>query len=247
MVDQSIFQLMSNYACLTKSDTVLDIGAGLGFLTKFLAEKCRCVIAVEFDAKLVKVLREQFKAHKNVEIIKGDVLKVQVPQFNKVVSIPPYNISSQLLPWLFDKKFECAVMVLQREFADHLVAPIGSEEYGWLTVVTYYNAEVELLDGVPKWMFYPQPEVGSVIVRLKPKKPHPFMVKDKKLLQKIAQFLFSRRNRKVRNVIESFIKSAGLSTNDKVKTALESCTFFDKRVRELAPEDFGELANALTT
>ena len=246
MVNSSIFQLMADYACVTENDTVLDIGAGMGFLTKFLAKKCKKVLAVEFDAKLVKTLREQLKAHQNVEIIEGNVLRVSIPQFNKVVSIPPYNISSQLLSWLFNKKFECAVMILQKEFARRLVAPIGSEEYGWLTVMTYYNAEVELLDEVPDWMFYPQPEVDSIIVRLKLKKPHPFVVKDEKLLQKLTQFLFNRRNRKVRNVILLFIKSSGFLTTDKAKTILESFSFFDKRVRELAPEDFGELANAFT-
>ncbi|MEM3577705.1 MAG: 16S rRNA (adenine(1518)-N(6)/adenine(1519)-N(6))-dimethyltransferase RsmA [Candidatus Bathyarchaeia archaeon] len=246
MVNQSIFQLMADYASLTENDVALDIGAGLGFLTKFLAEKCKRVLAAEFDAKLVKVLREQLKAYTNVEIVEGDVLKVQVPQFNKVASIPPYNISSHLLHWLFNKGFECAVLVLQREFAHRLGAQIGSEEYCWLTVMTYYNAEVELLEDVPNWMFYPKPEVDSIIVRLKPKKPHPFMVKDERLLQKLTHYLFNRRNRKVRNVISSFIKSASFSTSDKAKNILESFVFCDKRVRELAPEDFGELANALT-
>lgn len=246
MVDQSVFPLMADYACLTKTDTVLDIGAGLGFLTKFLAERCKRVIAVELDLKLVKVLREQLGAYSNVEIIGGDVLKVQIPQFNKIVSIPPYNVSSRLLPWLFNKRFECAVLIFQKEFAHHLIAPIGSEEYGWLTVMTYYNAEAELLDDVPKWMFYPQPEVDSTIVRLKPKEPHPFTVKDEKLLQKLTRFLFNRRNRKARNVVYSFIKSAGLPINVRTKNTLDSLVFIGKRVRELAPEDFGELANALT-
>ncbi|MEM2105520.1 MAG: 16S rRNA (adenine(1518)-N(6)/adenine(1519)-N(6))-dimethyltransferase RsmA [Candidatus Bathyarchaeia archaeon] len=247
LINRSVFQLIADHACLTKNDAVLDIGAGLGFLTKFLAERCGKVFAVEFDSELSKVLREQLKEHANVEVIEGDVLKVQVQQFNKVASIPPYNISSQLLLWLFNKNFECAVMVLQREFANRLVAKIGSEEYGWLTVITYYNAEVELLDAVPNWMFYPQPEVDSVIVRLKPKNPRPFMVKDEKLLRKLTQFLFTRRNRKVRNVISSFIKSTSFLATSKVKNVLESSASFDKRVRELAPEDFGELANALAT
>ncbi|MEM3695323.1 MAG: 16S rRNA (adenine(1518)-N(6)/adenine(1519)-N(6))-dimethyltransferase RsmA [Candidatus Bathyarchaeia archaeon] len=247
MVNQSTFQLIAEHACLTKNDAVLDIGAGLGFLTKFLAERCEKVLAVEFDSKLLKVLRGQLKAHTNVEIIEGDILKVPVPQFNKVASVPPYNISSQLLPWLFNKNFECAVLVLQKEFAHHLVAKIGSEEYGWLTVITYYNAEVELLDEIPSWMFYPQPEVDSVIVRLKPKKQHPFTVKNEKLLQKLTQYLFNRRNRKVRNVISSFIRSTSFAITNKFENVLESSALFDKRVRELAPEDFGELANALAT
>jgi 16S rRNA (adenine1518-N6/adenine1519-N6)-dimethyltransferase len=245
LVNPPILQLMTDYALLTGNDVALDVGAGLGFLTKFLAEKCKSVLAVEFDARLVKILREQLKLYSNVEIIEGDIFKIQVPPFNKVVSVPPYNISSQLLLWLFSKKFECATLIFQKEFAKRLIAPIGSEEYCWLTVITYYNAELELLDDVPKWMFHPQPEVNSIIVRLKPRKSHPFPVKDEKLFQKLTQFLFTRRNRKVRKVVPSFIKVTGILPVNKLDALLGSFTFQDRRVRELAPEDFGALTNAL--
>jgi len=231
---------MVDYASLDKGDVVLDIGAGLGFFTHFLAERCRSVLAVELDSKLAEVLREQFGNLSNVDVIEGDVLKVQIGYFNKVVSIPPYNISSSLLLWLFNKNFDCAVLIFQKEFANRLVASIGSEDYGWLTVTAYYYFEVEFLDDAPKWMFYPQPEVDSIIVRLKPKKPKPFTLKDEALFRQLAQMLFTQRNRKVKNAVSSFIKSAPTA----VKVA-DSLPFHDRRVRELAPEDFGELANAL--
>jgi 16S rRNA (adenine1518-N6/adenine1519-N6)-dimethyltransferase len=245
LVDPSVFQLMADYAFLTKEDVALDVGAGLGFLTKFLAEKCKNVLAVELDARLVKILHEQLKLCSNIEIIQGDIFMVQIPTFNKIVSVPPYNISSQLLMWLFGKNFECATLVFQKEFAQRLTAPLGSEEYGWLTVITYYNAEVELLDEVPNWMFHPQPEVNSLIVRLKPRVLHPFPVRDEKLFQRLTQFLFTRRNRKVRKVLQSFIKNAGISPTKKMFDLLDSFALQNKRIRELAPEDFGALANAL--
>ncbi|MGB9740469.1 MAG: 16S rRNA (adenine(1518)-N(6)/adenine(1519)-N(6))-dimethyltransferase RsmA [Candidatus Bathyarchaeales archaeon] len=245
LVNPAVFQLMADYALLTKNDVVLDVGAGLGFLTKFLAEKCRGVLAVELDARLVKILRERFKLCSNAEIIQGDIFSAQIPPFNKVVSVPPYGISSRLLLWLFEKKFECAILVFQEEFAQRLIAPIGSEQYGWLTVITYYNAEVELLNDVPNWMFHPQPKVDSIIVRLKPKIVPPFLVRDEKLFQKLTRFLFIRRNRRVRKVLQSFVKSAGISSTEKISGMLSSFVFQDIRVRELAPEDFGVLANAL--
>jgi 16S rRNA (adenine1518-N6/adenine1519-N6)-dimethyltransferase len=246
LVDESVFQLMADYVFLTKNDVVLDVGAGLGFLTKFLAEKCKGVLAVEFDARLVKILREQLKYNPNVGIIEGDIFSAQIPPFNKVVSIPPYNISSQLLLWLFDKKFECATLIFQKEFAERIIAPIGSEEYGWLTVISYYNAELELLDDIPNWMFYPQPEVNSIIVRLKPRKSHPFTVKDEKLFQKLTRFLFTRRNRKVKKVLLSFAKSTHILPVNRLDALVNSFAFQDKRVRELAPEDFGALTNVLS-
>jgi 16S rRNA (adenine1518-N6/adenine1519-N6)-dimethyltransferase len=239
MVEPSVLQSAINYASIVPSDVVLDIGAGFGFLTRALASKCETVLAVEADAKLVKIMHEQLKDLPNVKIIQGDALKVPIPHFNKVVSIPPYNISSPLLLWLFSQKFDCAVLVLQKEFADRLVASVGNEYYGWLAVVAYYHVEVDVLDGVPKWMFYPQPKVDSVIVRLRPKKLRPFKIKDEALFKQFVQSLFTRRNRKVRNAIVPFIQSRRASD---AKIA-ESSPFHDKRVRELAPEDFGALFN----
>jgi len=245
MVEPSVFNDLAVFASLGSDDVVLDVGAGLGFLTRFLAEKCKLVLAVEIDSKLVQCLQEQLKDVRNVKIIKGDVLKVQIPQFNKVVSIPPYHISSQLLQWLFHKNFECAVLIFQKEFTQRLAAPIGSEKYGWLTVVAYYYVETELLDEVPAWMFYPQPEVDSIIVRLKPKKPPPFSLKNEKMFWQLTRLLFTQRNRKVKNAAFSFVKGRfpkKLETNAKM---LDHIPFSDRRVRELAPEDFGALANAL--
>lgn len=244
MVDSSIFQLLANYCSLTSKDVVLDIGAGLGFLTRFLAGVCGGVLAVESDRRLVKVLQEQLKDLSNVKIIWGDVLKAELPYFNKVVSIPPYHISSPLLLWLFNKDFDCAVFIFQREFANRLSASVESGDYGWLAVVAYYFVDVEIFDYVPRWMFYPQPEVDSVIVRLKPKKPKPFDLRDKEFFIRLTQSLFAHHNRKVRNAILPFLKGLCYEVDDAVKK-IENLPFYNKRVRELAPEDFGVLANAL--
>jgi len=237
---------MADYASLRRSDVVLDIGAGLGFLTRFLADKCKSVLAVESDSGLVRGLREQLKDAPNVKIVEGNVLKVQVSQFNKVVSIPPYHISSALLLWLFNRNFDRAVLIFQKEFANRLVASVGSEDYGWLTVFAYYHVELELLDEVPKWMFYPRPEVDSIIACLKPKKPSPFSLRNEALFKQLVQALFTQRNRKIRNAVLPFIKSIHTTIAENVVELADSLPFHDKRVRELAPEDFGALANALT-
>ncbi len=246
MVEPLIFQLLAEYASLTHDDTVLDIGAGIGFLTRFLAGKCRKVLAVELDSKIAKVLRENLKGFSNVEVLEGDILKTPIPQFTKIVSIPPYNISSALLNWLFNKKFACAVLVFQKEFANRLVAPIGSEDYGWLSVLAYYHFEIELFEEVPKWMFYPPPQVDSVILRFTPKSSPPLQVKNYPFFERLVQALFTQRNRKVRNAVQPFIRMCYSSAEETVKAA-DSLPFHDRRVRELAPEDFGVLANALAS
>jgi 16S rRNA (adenine1518-N6/adenine1519-N6)-dimethyltransferase len=247
MVDTSIFPKLSDYASLSKADVVLDAGAGFGFLTRFLANKCKSVLAVEKDPRVAKVLREQLKGLVNVTVVEDDVLKAAVPSFNKVVSIPPYQISSRLLMWLFERSFECAVLVLQKEFAGRLVAAVGSEDYGWLTVATRCSSVVQLLDAVPNFMFYPQPEVDSVIVRLKPWTAAPFEVKDEAFFRRMVQWLFTQRNKKLSNALAPFIKSTFKVTKEDAEKAADVFSFREKRVRELAPETFGELANALTS
>jgi len=245
MLEASIFPKLTDYASLGKADVVLDAGAGFGFLTRFLANNCKAVIAVEKDPNVAEVLREKLRGFANVTVVEGDVLKAALPEFSKVVSIPPYYLSSRLVTWLFERKVECTVLILQREFAGRLVAAVGSEDYGWLTVVAGHSAEVELLDAVPRSLFYPPPEVDSVIVRLTPWKAVPFEVNDEASFRGMVRWLFTQRNKKLRNALPPFIKSTlGAPKEDAEKLAC-AFPFRDERVRELPPKDFGVIANAL--
>ncbi len=241
MVDDTHLERMCSHASLERSDVVLEVGAGFGFLTRLLAQRVRRVVAVEADARLVKVLQSELADLDNVELIEGDVLRATVPVFNKVVSNPPFSISSPLLFWLLDRSFNCAVLTFQKEFARRLDASVGSRDYSRLTVSTYYRADVELLDNVPKEAFHPPPEVDAVIVRLKLKESPPFEVNDEKVFDEVVRTLFTQRNRKVRKALLPLVQKYGLK--DTVTALLP---FQNKRVRELAPEDFGALANELS-
>ena len=112
-------------------------------------------------------------------------------------------------------------MILQKEFANRLIAAVGSEDYGWLTVLTYQHAEVELLDAVSKEMFYPQPEVDSVIIRIKPWSKKPFEVKDEQFFRQMVKWLFTQRNKKLGKALAPFLKTTlKLSKQDAEKMAL---------------------------
>ena len=245
VVDEQFLQLMSSYASVRRSDVVLEIGAGFGFLTRLLAQKSRKVVAVEADARLVEALQNELSRFDNVELIEGSILKVAIPPFGKVVSNPPFSISSPLLFWLLKRTFQCAVLTFQKEFAERLDAPVGSKDYGRLAVFTSYRFEVEALDNVPKDAFYPPPDVDVVIVRLKPKRLVPFKVEDEEVFDEVVQTLFTQRNRKVRNAVLPFLRKHGLKDIAAVKKA-DVLPFHNKRVRDLAPEDFGVLATELS-
>jgi 16S rRNA (adenine1518-N6/adenine1519-N6)-dimethyltransferase len=245
MIEPSIYQFMVKYASLGRNDTVLDIGAGLGFLTRFMADKCKGVIAVEADTELGTILRRQLSHFFNVKVIEGSILRVNIPQFNKIVSTPPYSISSRLLLWILKRGFDSAVLVFQREFADRLAASVGNRNYGWLTVLTYFHAQVELLDNVPKSMFFPPPKVDSVITRLTPRRSRPIKLENEAALKKIVQMLFTQRNKKVRTAALPYLKHVRILSKEEACKVVETLPFRDKRVRDLAPEDFGALADVL--
>ncbi len=242
-VNSDLLQQLLIHASLTQDDIVLEVGAGLGFLTQTLSGKCKKVFAVESDPKIVKILSEQIRNLPNVVLIEGDILKVSLPHFNKVISAPPYSISSPLLFCLLENKFDCAVLILQKEFAERLAASVGSKDYGRLTVTIYYRASVELLGYVPRIMFYPPPNVDSMIVRLKPRDP-PFHVEDEEMFFELVRTLFTQRNKKVRNGLISFLHKRGITGKEALELS-DSLVYSTKRVRELAPEDFGILAKEL--
>jgi len=242
MTDSALLQRMIVYAALNDEDVVLEAGAGFGFLTRLLSKECKKVVAVEVDPKLIQALREQFQGVRNIELIEGDVLKASIPPFNKVVSTPPYSISSHLLFWLLERPFDIAVLTFQKEFAERLAAPVGSRDYSRLTVTTYYRADVELLDYVPRTAFYPPPDVDSIVVRLKPKPKPPFRVRNEQAFFELVQAVFTQRNKKLRNAILLFLQRRRV-VREKAQELADSLTFHDKRVRELAPEDFGALTN----
>jgi 16S rRNA (adenine1518-N6/adenine1519-N6)-dimethyltransferase len=246
MVDSSIYPKLSSYAALNANDVVLDAGAGFGFLTRFLAGKCKQVIAVEKDPHVAQVLREQIRDFSNVTFIEGDVFKVNLPSFNKTVSIPPYYLSSQLAVWLLDRCLDCAMLIVQREFAERFVASIRTEDYGWLAVVAQQAAEIEVLDEVPKWMFHPQPEVDSVILRLKPWTTTPFTVKNKAFFVRMVKWLFTQRNKKLENALTPFIRRELELDKPKAAEVSSKLPFRERRPRELAPKDFGAIADELT-
>lgn len=243
VTDHALLERMIAYADLKQRDIVLEVGAGLGFLTELLAKNAGRVIAIEVDPKLLQSLSDRLSALKNVEIHYGDILKIALPKFTKVVSNPPYAISSPLIFRLLEEKFDYGILTFQEEFARRLVARKGTTDYGRLTVMVYYYAEAELLEKVPENAFYPSPDVASIIVCLKPRDA-PFRVLDETLFSDLVRALFTQRNRKVKKALKVFFR--GMDHADvNVRELVEKLPFFESRVEQLAPEDFGALSNAI--
>ena len=243
LVDDEALGKLVSYAFLSADDLVLEVGAGLGFLTERLADVADRVLAVEIDSSLVRALRNRLEGRRNVTVLHGDIMKITVPHFDKVVSTPPYSISSALLFWLLDRFFKLAVLTFQEEFARRLAAPVGSEHYGRLTVASYCRSEVELLDRIPHRCFQPAPSVDSMIVRLRPRRI-PFHIEDEKLFFEIVRVIFTQKNKKLRNAIMPFFGNLKIQKTDAVRLA-DSLPFHYRRPRELAPEEIGLTVNEI--
>jgi 16S rRNA (adenine1518-N6/adenine1519-N6)-dimethyltransferase len=241
-VDSSLLQRMVEYCNVGKEDIVLEVGAGLGFLTSILADRAGEVLVVEVDPSLVKVLRERFDSRSNVRIIGGDVLDLPPLGFHKVVANPPYTISSELLTNLLEWKFDCAVLSLQREFAEKLMAHEGEENHGPLSVLARYRGRVEVLEHVPRNTFYPPPKVESAVVRITPQPP-PFSLRDEEVFQELVRSLFTQRRRKARNALQHFLRGRVRATKRELPALLEGFPHLEERVADLKPSDFGDLAN----
>jgi len=210
LTDRRVAERIIAAAQLEPSDTVLEIGAGLGALTFELAAHARRVIAVEVDARLVAILEQLIERQglENITLIQANALSLPVPELlrgetqAKVVANIPYSITSPLLEHLLAAKSYLTLMVLtiQKEVAERLTAKPGTEAYSALTVFVQYHAEAKYLGRVPASAFYPQPEVDSAIVRLKPL-PDRLPPFEQRWLFKLVRAGFGKRRKTLRNAL----------------------------------------------
>lgn len=237
IINPRIIEELVDYAKIKPTEVILEVGAGFGYLTEALVKQAKKVITVEIDPKLIKILKNKFQYADNLEIFSGDILSIKLPRFDKIVSTPPYKISSPLLFKIFGTCFKKAVLVLQEEFARRLKASPGDSEYSRLSVMTQLRVEVEILDSVPSKMFYPRPEVSSSIVHLSPKFTVPDII-NLDVFQKLIRELFGQRKRKLRKAIIPFLKYEVGLKEEKIVTLRNGLPMMDRRVFTLSPEEF---------
>jgi 16S rRNA (adenine1518-N6/adenine1519-N6)-dimethyltransferase len=234
LTDDSVADHEVCHLDLGPGDNVLEVGPGLGNLTERVLLKIDRVKAIELDERFVPFLDQRFGS--KLELVQGDALKVKWPHFNKFISNVPYSISSPLIFKLLEHEFECAVIMVQKEFADRMGAKADTDSYGRLSVGVYYRAKCELLEVVKRNAFWPEPEVDSRIVRLTPRPP-PFQVEDERLFFRLVEMLFSQRRKKISTILKK--------NRTVPEEALSGLPYLDLRVEALTPEQIGELTDAV--
>ncbi len=240
LLKEEVARRIVDAAAIRPTETVLEVGPGLGILTEELLAQADHVVAVEKDPRLCAYIRRVFP---EVSLIEGDVLRVDLPDFDRVVSNLPYEISSPFTFMLLGTPFERAILTYQKEFAERLVAAPGSRDYSRLSVRTYYHCTAQLLEALPMSAFWPQPDVDSAVVRLDPRPP-PFEV-DWETFRRVTDTLFRHRRKKAVNALLANWRTFG-SSEASLKEAVEATPFASRRAQEMSPEDIAELTNALT-
>ena len=242
LIDDRVLDRLPAYASEFDTAHVVEIGAGTGALTDRLLDVAGRVTAVERDARLADFLREEFADAIDagrLTVQTGDALSVELPEFTASVSNLPYGISSEILFRLLPAKRPLVVMV-QREFAERMVASPGTPEYGRLSVTTGHYADCEIVETVPPEAFSPPPAVESSVVRTTPRDPDYAVPED--AFFAFVRGVFTQRRKTMRNAIRNTTHISGIERPAAViETADEE--LLSKRAGELGPREFAALAN----
>jgi len=234
LVDRRVLSRIGDYASLDLGDRVLEIGPGTGNLTEVLSARAGTVFAIEVDPSLASSLEGRFD---NVVVLRGDALRVSLPDYNKIVSNLPYQISSKITFRLLERPFDLAVLMYQREFAERMVAKPGTKEYGRLTINVSLRAEAEILERVPRGAFRPMPQVESAIVRLRPRDER--IAVDERIFDDLTRTIFSMRRKKVKRSLAAMkVSSEALSRIDP--------ELLEKRPQDLSLEEVVDMAEAIS-
>ncbi|MFH1470358.1 MAG: 16S rRNA (adenine(1518)-N(6)/adenine(1519)-N(6))-dimethyltransferase RsmA [Candidatus Micrarchaeota archaeon] len=228
--------------CEAEGKDVLEIGPGIGALTVGLAGKAKRLTAIEIDERLMPLLKERLREFHNLELICGDALEfTPAKKFDLVVSNVPYYVASKLVLMVPELGAE-AIICIQKELAERIVAKPGSEDYSRFSVMCQLLFDVNLLERVPAGAFYPAPSVESAIVRLK------VSGEVCKELSTFINAIFQHRNKKLRNAVIDSRELLGLDKKDSAKRAAK-LSLCDRRVITLSKEEvvssYGEFTGAL--
>lgn len=255
LINPDVIGDIIDFAGITKEDTVLEIGPGVGFVTEQLVKHAKKVIAVELDEEAIKEL-EKLDCD-NLEIIHNDILKTDISSLTeddvKVVANIPYYITSPIIAHLLGEiddldnknrnKIKDIILMVQEEVARRIVATENSpsKQYGLLTILSQFWADCEIIRLVGRKSFYPAPKVNSALVSLKVRKEPLLRLEDYSFFRRVIKAAFSQRRKTLKNCLVG----SGFD-KEKVANAISKMNL-DENIRgeKLSIQKFGELAKNL--
>ena len=256
LIDDMALQDIVDGAEICEDDLVIEIGPGLGSLTKLLLEKAKKVICIEIDKKMVKILKDRFIAYNNFEIINEDVLRIDLNELIKqeraqdvnlknvkVVANLPYYITTPIIMKLVENDLDInrITVMIQKEVAERLIAIPGAKETGAITYTMYYYCEGKKIREVENTCFIPEPEVTSEVITLRLRENPAVQVKDKKVMFNIIKSAYMQRRKTLINSLTSVgvFKNKEEGTQSLKKLGLRE----DIRPENMKIEDFAKLTD----
>lgn len=215
LICEEVVETIVNSSQIKKEDLVIEIGPGLGTLTKYLLEKAGKVICIELDKKMINILENRFSMYNNFELLNQDVLKVDLKNLIaeekkntnikdvKIVANLPYYITTPIIMKLLEEELplESITVMIQKEVADRLIAIPGEKETGSITYSVYYYAEAQGVLEVPNKSFIPEPEVTSKVIKLNIRKEPPVQIEKKDIMFRIIKCAFMQRRKTLLNAL----------------------------------------------
>ncbi len=251
LIEQNIVENIVKNAGITSDDMVLEIGPGIGAMTYVLSDYAGKVLAVEIDKKLIPILADTLNECDNVHVEQGDILKVDINslidehldgQSVKVVANLPYYVTTPIIMKFLEEDINVnsLTVMVQREVAERLIAQTGTKDYGVLSIMAQYRADIDILMEVPPTAFMPRPKVTSSVVKLV-KRDTLNIPKDEQIFFKTVRSAFMKRRKTLRNSLSSGILNID---KDMVNTALDNSGIdASRRAETLSIQEFITLSN----
>jgi len=257
LISDDVVSSIVNSAEISKNDLVIEIGPGLGTLTKELLENAGKVVCIELDKKMLTILNDRFSLYSNFKLINDDVLKVDLKSLIseekvnnnltnvKIVANLPYYITTPIIMKLLEEHLDIdtITVMIQKEVADRLTSIPGTKNSGAITYSVYYYARAEKIIEVPNDSFIPEPEVTSSVIKLTLRDTSPVEVKDEDILFKLIKAAFMQRRK---TLINGLSNSNLFSNKEEIKEILAKLNLDEKvRGENLSLQDFANIANLI--
>jgi 16S rRNA (adenine1518-N6/adenine1519-N6)-dimethyltransferase len=257
LINNEVIEKIVKSSELSKQDLVIEIGPGLGTLTKYLLEEAGKVICIELDTRMVKILKNRFASKENFEIINEDVLKVDLNKLIqenkatgeiknvKIVANLPYYITTPIIMRLLEENLDIQsiTVMIQKEVAERLIETPGGKNTGAITHTVYYYCESEKIMEVPNSSFIPEPEVTSEVIKMNLRKVPAVNVDKPKVMFMIIKSAFMQRRKTLLNALTNtrvFInKQEGMNILKKLNLNENI------RAEELSTQDFANIAKCI--
>lgn len=253
IINKNICPEMAKMSGANKETNVIEIGPGIGVLTKELAKISKHVLTIELDTRLIPVLKDTLCEYNNIEILNGDILKLDIEKiFNEkfngedfiVCANLPYYITTPIIMKLLESnlKIKSITVMVQKEVAQRLCAGCGKRESSAIGIaINYYSKPTYLFD-VDRTNFEPSPKVDSAVIKLTPKKTKDIELLSEKLFFSIIKASFSQRRKTILNSLSSNLKIS----KDTLKKLLEKTNILtDSRAENLTLQQYGTLSNLI--